>query len=217
MLAGRDLLAGGTWMGITRSGRFAAITNYREPDAPEIPLERSRGHLVSNFLQGSSEPLRHAAALQAESEHYRGFNLLLGNPGSLAYVSNRSAEAFAVSPGTHGLSNHLLDTQWPKVQFGQQRQEQILREEQVDPEALFDLLTDRALTPGEIPEDLESRLAPEQLMKHYFIVSPVYGTRCSTVLLVGRDRRVTFLERQFGPDGTEQGTQRFEFSYPEGA
>ena len=217
VLAGRDLQAGGTWMGITRSGRFAAITNYREPDAPEIPLERSRGELVRNFLEGNSAPLPHAETLLADGEYYRGYNLLMGTPGSLAYVSNRDSRALAVSAGSHGLSNHLLDTQWPKVRSGRKRLEQILSEEQVEPEALFDLLTDRALTPGEIPEDLETRLAPEQLMKHYFIVSPVYGTRCSTVLLVGHDRRVTFLERQFGPGGEEQGTQKFEFRYVEGA
>jgi len=210
ILAGRDLQEGGTWLGITRSGRFAAVTNYREPDTPEIPLERSRGHLVRDYLLGDDEPLQHASQLLSQGSEYRGFNLLLASPGSLAWASNRAGGAHAVSAGSHGLSNHLLDTDWPKVHSGRERLEEILRHGEVDPEALFALLTDKALTPGEIPENLETRLAPQRLMKHYFIVSPVYGTRCSTVLLVDRDGGVNFIERQFDPAGRETGTRRFD-------
>jgi len=211
ILAGRDLLAGGTWLGVTRSGRFAAITNYREPLTPEISPERSRGNLVRDFLGGSKAPLEHAEELISEGSSYQGFNLLLGTPGSLAYVSNRTDAARAVSAGSHGLSNHLLDTDWPKVHSGRQRLDEMLGADQVDPEDLFALLTDRALTPGEIPESLEERLAPERLMKHYFIVSPVYGTRCSTVLLIGRDGSVEFIERQFDAEGQETGTSHFQW------
>ena len=210
ILAGRDLQGGGTWLGMTRSGRFAAITNYREPLDPEPPPERSRGLLVRDFLIDDRAPLRHAGDLRAEGSSYQGFNLLLGTPDSLAWVSNRSDQALAVSSGSHGLSNHLLDTEWPKVHSGRERLDELLEDENLEPEALFELLTDRALTPGEIPESLEQRLAPEQLMKHYFIVSPVYGTRCSTVVLFGRDGGVQFMERQFDPAGQETGTRRFE-------
>ena len=155
-------------------------------------------------------PLRHAGDLRAEGSSYQGFNLLLGTPDSLAWVSNRSDQALTVSSGSHGLSNHLLDTDWPKVHSGRDRLDELLKDEKLEPEALFELLTDQALTPGEIPESLEERLAPEQLMKHYFIVSPVYGTRCSTVVLVDRDGGVQFMERQFDPEGKETGTRRFE-------
>jgi len=210
ILAGRDLQGGGTWLGITRSGRFAAITNYREPLVPEIPMEHSRGHLVRDFLHDDGAPLPCARELLSQGPAYSGFNLLLGTPDSLAWVSNRSDEALTVSAGSHGLSNHLLDTDWPKVHSGRERLDELLEDENLEPEALFELLTDQALTPGEIPERLEERLAPEQLMKHYFIVSPVYGTRCSTVVLVGRDGGVTFVERQFDPEGNETGTRRFE-------
>ena len=210
ILAGRDLQGGGTWLGITRSGRFAAITNYREPLDPEPPPERSRGLLVRDYLIDDRAPLRHAGDLRAEGSTYQGFNLLLGTPDSLAWVSNRSDQALTVSSGSHGLSNHLLDTEWPKVQSGRERLDELLEDENLEPEALFELLTDQALTPGEIPETLEERLAPEQLMKHYFIVSPVYGTRCSTVVLLGRDGGVQFMERQFDPEGKETGTRRFE-------
>jgi len=211
ILAGRDLQAGGTWLGITRSGRFAAITNYREPLVPEITLERSRGHLVRDYLSGGEAPLPHARALLSQGSAYSGFNLLLGTPDSLAWVSNRSYGAHSVSTGSHGLSNHLLDTDWPKVHSGRERLDELLEDENLEPEALFELLADRALTPGEIPESLEERLAPEQLMKHYFIVSPVYGTRCSTVVLVGRDGGMIFVERQFDPGGRETSTRLFEF------
>ena len=210
ILAGRDLQAGGTWLGITRSGRFAAITNYREPLVPELSLERSRGQLVRDYLNDDEAPLPYARELLSRGSAYRGFNLLLGTHDSLAWVSNRSDEALSVNAGSHGLSNHLLDTDWPKVHSGRQRLDALLEDENLEPEALFELLADQALTPGEIPESLEERLAPEQLMKHYFIVSPVYGTRCSTVVLIGRDGGVQFIERQFDPEGKETGTRKFE-------
>jgi len=210
ILAGRDLQAGGTWLGITRSGRFAAITNYREPLVPEPPLEHSRGHLVRDFLNDDETPLPYARELLSQGPAYSGFNLLLGTPDSLAWVSNRSDQALTVSAGSHGLSNHLLDTDWPKVHSGRERLDELLGDKNLEPEALFELLADQALTPGEIPESLEERLAPEQLMKHYFIVSPVYGTRCSTVVLVDRDGGLQFMERQFDPEGKETGTRRFE-------
>lgn len=211
ILAGRDLLAGGTWLGVTRSGRFAAITNYREPSAPELPLERSRGHLVRDYLDSGTTPPDYAREVASAGESYRGFNLLLGTPKELSYASNRGAGPLAISAGSHGLSNHLLDTDWPKVHSGRERLEAILQDEQPETEAFFDLLTDKTLTPGTIPEDLATSLAPERLMKHYFIVSPVYGTRCSTVLLVGRDGSVHFHERQFDPTGQAIETRSFQF------
>jgi len=211
LLAGRDLQAGGTWLGVSRSGRFAAITNYREPAAPELPLEHSRGHLVRDYLAAAEEPLAHARELVSRGSSYRGFNVLLGAPGSLVYASNRRNRPGPVEAGIHGLSNHLLDTDWPKVHSGRNRLDRLLQDERLEAEALFELLTDRTLAPGEIPEDLETSLAPEQLMKHYFIVSPVYGTRCSTVVLVDRNGRVQFHERQFDPEGQATATHRFQF------
>jgi len=211
LVAGRDLQAGGTWMGVTRSGRFAAITNYREPSAPEIPLERSRGQLVRDFLEGGMPPLDHARKLAESADGYRGFNLLVGTPGALAYISNRSPDPIPVPAGIHGLSNHLLDTDWPKVRSGRDRLAELLEPENPDHDALFTLLTDRVLTPCTIPENIEKSLAPEQLMKHYFIQSPVYGTRCSTVLLIGSNGQVNFHERQFNPEGQQTDTRSFTF------
>ena len=176
-----------------------------------MPLERSRGYLVRDFLNGDRAPVVHARELISGGSSYQGFNLLLGAPGSLVYVSNRGAGPAEVSAGSHGLSNHLLDTDWPKVHSGRERLDELLKEEKIDVEALFAVLADRVLTPGEIPENFETRLAPERLMKHYFIVSPEYGTRSSTVVLIGRNGEVEFMERQFDPEGKATDTRSFEW------
>jgi uncharacterized protein with NRDE domain len=197
ILAGRDLQAGGTWLGLNRGGRFAAITNYREPAEPGIGNVQSRGHLVREFLADRRSPMDYATQLQDQAADYQGFNLLMGN------------SAIAVEPGVHGLSNHLLDTNWPKVEAGRDHLEEILQNEEIEPESLFDLLSDRSLTPGEIPQDIEKHLAPERMMKHYFIVSDVYGTRSSSVLLLRRDGGIYFSERQYNAQGQATGTRRF--------
>jgi uncharacterized protein with NRDE domain len=208
-LAGRDLQAGGTWLGVTRAGRFAAVTNFREPLAPEKPLERSRGELVTDFLAGRQAPLVHARSLLAGGSSYRGFNLLLGGPDSLAYLSNRHDRVSEVEEGIHGLSNHLLDTDWPKVHSGRERLGALLREERIEASALLELLTDRGQVPGAMPLDQGDGAIRRHLMNHYFIVSPVYGTRSTTVLLVGNDGRTEFVERRFAPDGSATGTSQF--------
>jgi uncharacterized protein with NRDE domain len=211
LLAGRDLQAGGTWLGLTRTGRFAAITNYREPQAPESATEHSRGHLVSRFLDTTQSPLSHARELQKGAMAYHGFNLLLADRNDLVYVSNRNRGPASVSAGVHGLSNHLLDTAWPKVDRGRARLETLLAAGQLDPESLLEMLTDHTLLPGDMPHGIDNSLAPELLAKHYFIVSEIYGTRSSTVLLVSRDGEVEFVERSFDSQGRATGTQRHGF------
>jgi uncharacterized protein with NRDE domain len=209
LLAGRDLQAGGTWLGVTGSGRFAAVTNFREPLAPELPLERSRGELVTTFLAGDQAPLAHAEPLMATGEDYRGFNLLVGTPDSLVYVSNRAEQPVEIAPGSHGLSNHLLDTDWPKVHAGRARLADILHKHRIDAEALLGLLTERTMLPGDMPPDADDGEIRRHLMNHYFIVSPSYGTRSSTVILLHVDGTIAFVERRFAPDGSATGTSRF--------
>ena len=211
ILAGRDIQAGGTWLGVSRSGRFAAISNFREPLLKASPLEYSRGHLVRDFLCDESAPAAHAEYLQTRGPHYRGFNLLLGDPDALFYVSNRRARPASVSAGSHGLSNHLLDTDWPKVQAGRARLDSLLEDECVDPEALLALLADQAAVPltGSPAAGIQSE--QEELMKRIFIASPVYGTRSSTVLLMDRDGNLTFVERQFDDAGNPAGTREHVF------
>lgn len=211
ILAGRDLQAGGTWMGVSRSGRFAAITNYREPVSPQVPLAQSRGFLVRDFLLAENKPASAAGDLAASGDRYRGFNLLLGWPGELFYVSNREAGSSLVEAGVHGLSNHLLDTDWPKVHAGRERLHALLCEERIEREALFALLTDREAIGGALPGEFGVRLTPENLARHLFIQSPVYGTRCASVLLITRGGRVVFEERRFDEAGVQTGVSMFEF------
>jgi uncharacterized protein with NRDE domain len=215
ILAGRDLEAGGSWLGVTRGGRFAAVTNYREQDRAATPGARSRGLLVNAWLDGDGAPAQAARTVAATGAEYRGFNLLLGQPGELVYLSNRGSGPQAVTAGVHGLSNHLLDTDWPKVRTGRARLAALLREEALEAEALFTLLGDAEPVDGSLPVGMAARLAPENLARQLFIRSPVYGTRCSTVLLLGRDGRVLFEERRFDAAGEPAGTARFEFRVPQ--
>lgn len=192
LLAGRDLTAGGTWLGVTRQGRIAALTNYREPGA--VRGERSRGLLVSAFLQGDSEPMAYARAVAADGGHYGGFNLLVGTPNEMVVVSNRGMAPRHLGAGVHGLSNHLLDTPWPKVE----KARAALRARLADPadDALLALLTDHEVAPDEQLPDTGVGLPMERLLSPLFIRSPQYGTRVSTVLKVGR-QRIHFTEQTF--------------------
>jgi len=215
LLAGRDLQAGGTWLGVSRTGRFAAITNYREPTPSDRPAARSRGELVHEFLVGTVSPEVYATQLEDQGDEYLGFTLLLGDTDSLLCVSNRDSPPTLVAPGIHGLSNHQLDTPWPKVRAGRERLSSLVADDTVEPESLLELLTDRAMAPGTLPENLQDCGVAEQLAQHFFITSPTYGTRSSTVVLLGRDGTVDFTERQFGPNGMQGDTRHFELGLPE--
>ena len=205
VLAGRDLSAGGTWLGVTRGGRFAAVTNFREPGAP--PGERSRGLLVSAFLQGDLTPLAYAQQVAASGAQYGGFNLLVGDPGELVAVSNRGTDPVRLEPGVHGLSNHLLDTPWPKVEKSRAALHRLLpapREE-----ALLGLLADREPAADDTLPDTGVGTEMERLLSPLFIHAPAYGTRASSVILLGH-RRLRFVEQGF-VDGEPGERSVFEF------
>lgn len=192
VLAGRDLSAGGTWMGITRQGRFAALTNVREPGMPKG--ERSRGLLVSAYLLGDSSPEAYAEQVAAEGAAYSGFNLLVGDADSLWWVSNRGEGPVRLGPGVHGLSNHLLNSPWPKVELARRGLQAQLQSP--DPEALFALLADeRRAADADLPQTGVG-LDMERLLSSPFIRSSLYGTRSSTVLLAGHER-IHFVEQTF--------------------
>jgi len=187
--AGRDLESGGTWLGVTRNGRFAAVTNYRDPLAPTGT--RSRGELVANFLKRTDDPTDYIAEVGSRSHKYSGFNLIVGELNStrreVVYFSNRSNEAQQLGSGLYGLSNHLLDTLWPKVVTGKDRVRSMLTLTQFDREMCFGILADRTLA-GD--ENLPSTGVPyeeEKAVSAIFIESPGYGTRCSTVLTFDND------------------------------
>ena len=210
ILAGRDLECMGTWLGVTRAGRFAALTNFRDPrerrtDAP------SRGQLVSGFLASDQEPREYLANVANEAQRYNGFNLLAGDVDGVFYLSSRAGSVQQVSPGIHGLSNHLLDTPWPKVQRGKQRLQAALAGE-FDAEALLDLLQDREpAIASELP-DTGIGAEMERVLSPALIVSPQYGTRASTAVLFGEDGSVSFAERTILPGGSSGPTVSLRFS-----
>lgn len=199
VLAGRDLDQGGTWLGVTRAGRYAALTNFRDPGSKRDGAP-SRGGLVSSFLAGDRAPHDYAATLTTQASAYNGFNLLAGDRSGLVYVSSRTAEAAPVAPGVHGLSNGLLDEPWPKVRKGREGLARLL-DRGVDTESLFALLRDETLAPdAELPSTGVSR-DWERLLSAMHIVADGYGTRCATVLLIDGDGEAEFRERTFDAAG----------------
>ena len=214
MLAGRDLRGGGTWLGITKGGRFAALTNFREPGPGARSGPRpSRGELVTDYLLGDAPPGEHAQRLADKGARYDGFNLLLGTPGELYCVSNRAEGVVEVGPGVHALSNHLLDTDWPKARHGRAALERLCEPSKTPaPEDLLGILDHREPVGGEEPEGWEAGLVPELVTRLVFIASDHYGTRCSTALLIDSGGHVAFAEKSFGPAGASGETRREAFT-----
>ena len=211
ILAGKDLLAGGTWFGIHRSGRVALLTNYRDGVARD-PAARSRGELVVTALLNARPPQRMLADLLGSADKYQGFSLIAGTPGSLCYTSNRSWLVKNVPDGVSGLSNHFLDSPWPKVERAKARLRDALHEPVVEPETLFAMLRDEAqATDDELP-DTGIGLERERFLSSPFIIGPNYGTRSSTLLLMDRLGGVVFVERTFDADGLATGEVRHAFS-----
>lgn len=199
ILAGKDLKEGGTWMGVTISGRFATLTNYRDP-ANVNPQARSRGHLVQSYLEGNVAPQAYIENMENGGTAYNGFNLLLGNRESLYYYSNREKAIRRVDKGVHGLSNSLLDVPWPKVEKSKKTLAHILQSDDINVEHLFSMMADRSQPPDqELPRTGVS-LEMERVLSPVFVASPEYGTRTTTVLIIGRDGKVQFWERSFVPD-----------------
>jgi uncharacterized protein with NRDE domain len=211
LLAGRDLRAGGTWMGITRTGRVAAITNFRDP-ADRRTTAPSRGKLVTECLLGAQSPGEYLATLAARASEFNAFNLIAGDAGSLSIFSSRGGGVRRISPGVHGLSNHVLDEPWPKVTRGCRALARLLREGADDVEPLFDLLGDATRPPDGALPATGVGLTWERVLSPALIRGVRYGTRCSTVLMVGRDRRVIFEERTRDARGAVTGTARHEFA-----
>lgn len=212
ILAGKDLKAGGTWMGINKQGEFSAITNYRDPDIEKTDPP-SRGTLVLDFLQTHNNAQNYLSALQPQAHQYMGFNLLAGSLDQLGYYSNQQDDILFLDSGLYGLSNHLLETSWPKVRLAKRKLHHIIQDDAITPEPLFDLLTDDREAPDEalpntgIPKEIEKKVSP------IFIKSDGYGTRSSTVLLIDHHGKATFAERRFKPASMEvKEENRYEFS-----
>lgn len=199
--AGRDLEQGGTWLGISRSGALAAVTNYRESSDAKTST-RSRGELVANYLRGRQRATDYLARVRNDANAYNGFNLIAGDPDEIFYFSNRASRAIAVSPGVHGLSNHLLDTPWPKVERGRKLMTELMQyRSQTLIDGLFGLLAGRVVAPDDALPSTGVGLARERALAPAFIISPAYGTRSSAVILVDNHGQAVFIERSFGERG----------------
>ena len=209
ILAGRDLQAGGTWIGVTRAGRFAAVTNFRDP-SDRRSTARSRGELATQFLLSAAAPADFLAGVAARAREYNGFNLIVGDGASLWYLGSREGAGREIAPGVHGLSNHVLDEPWPKVMRGRERMERASAE--ADPtEALFDLLGDRGPVPDEALPDTGVGLAWERRLAAALITGEDYGTRASTVITFSAAGEARFEERARAADGAEVGRKKHEF------
>ena len=211
VLAGRDLRARGTWMGVTRDGRFAAVTNFRE-SAPQRPDALSRGDLVADFLRGTNAAKSYVWEVASRGSRYNGFNLLLGDPSGVFYVSNRASGLQRLPAGIYGISNHLLDTPWPKVVRARQAVAEVLSgaEGKLDT-PLFEMLADRVLAADQELPDTGVGVERERLLSPPFISAGVYGTRSSTVLVISRGGEVDFVERSINPGGEGYSEARFAF------
>jgi len=240
VLAGRDLEAGGTWLGITPQGRFAALTNYRNP-ADQKTGAPSRGALVSDFLTGEATPGKYLEEIEKRARDYNGFSLLVGDAtnllangtfegsgagsltgwaasgGTLSLVTgNGGGHAARVEPGVHGLSNHLLDTPWPKVEKGKAAFSALL-DKPFDAEAALHLLDDTQRASDELlPSTGVSLELEERLSAIRIPAVGGYGTRCSTVLSFAEDGKVEFHERSYREDGGASGTVSYRFTVPPG-
>lgn len=199
--AGRDLEAGGTWLGVGANGRFAALTNIRDPHQP--PARKSRGELVAKFLNAESTIDDYLSDVVSRSMEYAGFNLLIGNAHELWHYNARASEAIMLQPGVYGLSNAGLDTPWPKLLKARSALEGMLGDPQ--PEALLGLLSDSQTASFADLPDTGVGLATETLLSSVFIASPTYGTRASTALIVQADGTRHMVERSFGPYGGHLG------------
>jgi len=216
ILAGRDLMQMGTWLGITKQGRFAALTNYRHPE--HMGAGRfSRGEIVKNYLTEGSSPRDFLESLRDNKEDYTGFNVIVGDPDQLFHYHNVNDEITKITSGTHSLSNDTLNTPWPKVIKGRENLKNYTKnQKEVHSEELFKIVADAEQAPDEhLPEtgvglDFERKLSP------MFIQTPDYGTRTSTVLLIDKSNHVTFVERTF-EKGELSDENHFSFQIEEGS
>ena len=197
ILAGRDLKDMGTWLGITCSGRLAAITNFRDPGALKAGAP-SRGLLANDFLGGSMPAPEYLEHIRKAGQNYNGFNLIVGDMSGMYYYSNRSGKIHALSPGLYGLSNHLLDTPWPKVVKGKKELNAIIRQNRrISAETVMALLADRRRFADETLPDTGIGRKWERRLSSIFIDGPEYGTRSSAVILVEKSGKVSFTEHTF--------------------
>jgi uncharacterized protein with NRDE domain len=219
VLAGRDLKSMGTWMGVARSGRIAAVTNYREPDTqrPDAP---SRGNLISDYLTGDDTPGAYLRQLTERAIKFNGFNLLAGDTEELCYYSNRGGEPIRLEAGIYGLSNRLLNTPWPKVETGKSKLRSLIDlQGDISADNILDLLGSTSSVPDDQLPDTGVGIEWERMLSPLFITSPEYGTRCSTLLTIDRSNKLKITEITWKSAKSKpilKKTHTFEFTINQG-
>ncbi len=209
ILAGRDLEAGGTWMGITTEGRFAAITNYRDPGIKKENAP-SRGHLTTDFLKGCHTPESYLLDIQKKGDLYYGLNLLIGNRNELWYYNNINHKIIQLPPGSYGLSNALLDTSWPKVELGKYLFEKASESVKIEDETLFNALGNTSEADDDILPSTGVSYEWEKAISAMFIETETYGTCSSTIMTVDDVNRIRFVEKSYPVGGRVAKTKEFE-------
>jgi uncharacterized protein with NRDE domain len=211
ILGGRDLEAAGTWMALNKNGRISLVTNYR--DLTHLKTKApSRGQLVSDYVINGDAPDAYLKKISGRAGEYNGFNLLVGYPDELWYFSNYGQQIKKLTTGVFGLSNHLLDTPWPKVKRGKDKFLQVIAQATIDPEDLFNLLYNEERAEDSLLPDTGIGLERERALSSMFIKTEGYGTRCSTVILINRYNEVLFSERVYDLETFDHKTSRFEFT-----
>jgi uncharacterized protein with NRDE domain len=214
VIGGRDLEKGGSWLAVARGGRLAAVTNYRDGTRKRAG-SRSRGLLVSDFILSREHPREFVEQLQDDADLYDGFNLIVADGGAVWHFNNVDRHITRVSPGVHGLSNHLLDTPWPKVTHGKAALARAVdgpRDALVA--SLFDGLREERLAPDHELPSTGVELEWERVLSSVFIATPVYGTRASTVVLIETSGAATLIERSYDPTQDRESAVR-SFQLPE--
>jgi uncharacterized protein with NRDE domain len=208
IVGGRDLQAGGTWLALHRSGRFATVTNFRDA-VPTSPKLLSRGHLVTGFLESRLGPSDYLQTIRESA--YAGFNLIVGTMNEVAYLSNREEGTRTLGAGTYGLSNALLDGPWHKVRRSKEELASMVASGSVNETGLMRLMNDRDKAPVAEVETAHLDFETTHAITAPFIVMPDYGTRCTSVVLADNHGRWRFAERRFDPTGRQTGESKFSF------
>ncbi|WP_320163218.1 NRDE family protein [uncultured Trichococcus sp.] len=210
LLAGKDLSEHGTWLGITKQGKIAAVTNSYLTTDQESDKKLSRGNLVMDYLTGSIGPDEYLEQVRQQRTDYNGFNLIVGSSDSLHHYNNILDEIRVIEAGNHAVSNATLDTPWPKVTLTKAAMAELASSSPLDEEAIFRIMADRTPPPDDQLPDLPLPLPIKRAVSANFIQTERYGTRSTTLILIDHSDQVTFVERSYLPDGTSSDV-RFSF------
>lgn len=207
ILAGRDLRQQGSWMGLSKNGRFAAITNYRDPRLPETG-QLSRGEIVRLFLTATESTDAFIQSLRSKRDLYGGFNVLLYDGEDMHHYNNIYDEHSMIESGIHGVSNATFNTPWPKVTAAKTVLENTVEEDAVEMNTLISLLANAEIAQDEVLPNTGVGIHLERSLSAQFVKLPNYGTRCSTAIVFKNNREIDFLERTY-----ENGKFKFDRSY----